>query len=606
MTSLDKDQPKKDSNQMRLSASYSFVGNVANVATASVKTKDAPPENKNKNKNDKYAVPKQFGTLTLSAQEGPARHTKYTIVATVDRSGSMGDICSDHKTKMDQIHHTLKNMVNYLKNVNENISLTLSIYGFDHSLITICENSEINEAFAKDLPNTFAALIPGGLTNIKLALDKAKEICASAQNNYKEDPETHKLIHFHLTDGHITEGEREESKLIKAVHTDHCVNAFMGFGTEHSSHLLQALGDVPGGEYHFIDSLENAGMVYGEILHSVLYEQAKNIKIEIRDGKIYDYKTNTWKTKIVVPSIAAGQTKTLHIKNNDASNTTPVKEATISITYENSGDNETVADMNIVPTRMFGISHEKMNIYWLRQLTQEFMYEGKQIINHKRNNTYDTQRAHLMLDYAKQSNWDAVWGMLMVESEQAQAALINALPVPRRYRLVHHAIQQNNEAALIMLLSKGAKLVQTSDHHSVHYIADKSNAYACKKHLQTTPDTSESFDIRVNAFLKYLKENLEQTEDDTLSKMLQQLVDDIYITIRSQTSTLGNMFLGARAITQGSERAYVACDITDLEMTQNRAGHAYRSMSAPHCVSTDTTTTFASIGAKNLMEKCSR
>ena len=438
---------------------------------------DQPQQNHIASLNKPKLPPKEFGYVTLKVKDDKPQYLNYNIVGTVDRSGSMQDMCSDKKTKMDHIHHTLKNIVGYLNN-ESNINSNIHLYGFDHSLITICENEKVNDNFQDNFPTLLNRLTPAGMTNIKLAIDKAATVCKNIQQqNDEQENNSSQTIHLHLTDGNITTGESNPNKIAECVYTENCMNAFMGYGTQHSSTLLQTLAENENSQYHFIDSLENAGMVYGEILHSCIYEQIKSIKLNVSNGLIYDYKTNTWNTELAVPSMAADQTRTWHIKAND-----PAVEPTVDIIYQNSGDTENI-EQQYTPVKSDDqyqdLDQERLEICWLRQLTQELMYEGQQIIKEKHNhiytnntNTYyDTQKAHSILDYAKINKWDVVWVLINVEKPEMQTKLLNALPNPRRFNLLHHAIHQNNLEQVFMLLSKKVKLTPTRDNISVYELA---------------------------------------------------------------------------------------------------------------------------------------
>ena len=135
---------------------------------------------------------------------------------------------------------------------------------------------------------------------------------------------------------------------------------------------------------------------------------------------------------------------------------------------------------------------------------------------------------------------------------------------------------------------KKIDLIPTRDNISVfelargkHTILDILNQY---KNTTTDSETPESpsqesvpdpFDIRINNFLEYLKEkkteyennhkNNESYKNKEFIDTLTQLIDDTYITIRAQTSRLGNMYLRARAVTQATERAYNVADTDELE-----------------------------------------
>lgn len=580
--------------------------------------------------------PKEFGFITLKVKNSTPCFSKCNIVGTIDRSGSMQDICKDSKTKMQHIHHTLKNIVEYLKNENSMQSF-ISLYGFDNDIATICENQQVDTEFQNNFPLLLKKLYPAGLTNIKLAIDKASDVCKKLnESNHDDALKTTKTIHLHLTDGNITVGEYNPQKIADSIYTDNCTNAFMGYGTEHSSLLLQTLAEKENGQYHFIDSLENAGMVYGEILHSCIYEQINSIQLNITNGLIYDYKTNTWKQTVTIPSMAADQTRTLHIKADDLN-----IEPTFNIVYQNSGDTE-LQQQQYTPVKAIQESPQKLELCWLRQLTQELMYEGQQIIknkskSHQEQHTcdYDTQKAHSILDYAKIQKWDVVWVLINTEPQEMKIKLLTALPYPRRFNLLHHAIHQNNIEQVVELMhayrcaQKKVDLIPTRDNISVfelargkHTILDILNKY---KNTTTDSETPESpsqesepdpFDIRINNFLEYLKEkkieyennhkNNESDENQEFIDTLTQLIDDTYITIRAQTSRLGNMYLRARAVTQATERAYNVADTEQLEATQTQEGINYRALLAPHQLSRQTTNSNASWGIRNSMNQCSK
>ena len=55
----------------------------------------------------------QFGILNLAAVSVPGSGTTLELVFSVDQSGSMSDACSDGRSKMQHIIHTLKNMIVY-------------------------------------------------------------------------------------------------------------------------------------------------------------------------------------------------------------------------------------------------------------------------------------------------------------------------------------------------------------------------------------------------------------------------------------------------------------------------------------------------------------
>ena len=159
-----------------------------------------------------------------------------------------------------------------------------------------------------------------------------------------------------------------------------------------------------------------------------------------------------------------------------------------------------------------------------------------------------------MLDAAKQGAWSAVWAML-----DKNPSLVNELPHPRNYRLIHQAIYHQNVFALQTLLQRGATISSlTSDGKDVNEIVPAhhmkkelrnviESAYALEKSQdkRSPEDRRKDYGNQLDAFLKELKEYMTENDlnDDSFMKTLS---DDIYITIRSLTSKYGGMYLHTR------------------------------------------------------------
>ena len=118
------------------------------------------------------------------------------------------------KTKMQHIHHTLSNMIDYFIKLPPTIQQTLTIISFDHTSEKICEKEPINEEFKTNLPSILTQLEPRGMTNIHDALIIATTTIDEYQ---KQDPSEHNM-HIFMSDGQITTGETDKTKLAKCIH----------------------------------------------------------------------------------------------------------------------------------------------------------------------------------------------------------------------------------------------------------------------------------------------------------------------------------------------------------------------------------------------------
>ena len=75
---------------------------------------------------------------------------------------------------------------------------------------------------------------------------------------------------------------------------------------------MTSLSNNSNGDYNFVNSAENAnGMLYGELLHGILYNVANDITIKMKGGELYNYKTKTWDSKLSFKKFATEHTQTL-------------------------------------------------------------------------------------------------------------------------------------------------------------------------------------------------------------------------------------------------------------------------------------------------------
>ena len=83
-----------------------------------------------------------FGIYQLEIPQHPIQYKTVHWIFTVDRSGSMNDLCRDGKTKMDHLKHTLHNMFSYLINLkkeNSALKQIVTIIMFDHETEVVVE-----------------------------------------------------------------------------------------------------------------------------------------------------------------------------------------------------------------------------------------------------------------------------------------------------------------------------------------------------------------------------------------------------------------------------------------------------------------------------------
>ena len=593
--------------------------------------------------------PRNFGIARVKAPDSGCRFQKVRIVATVDQSGSMSDHCPDGKSKMQHVHHTLRNIVDYIVSDMKDVSATISIIGFDDKINMIEKETPITQELSDRMDDVLKKLRPRGMTNIHGALLKAREVITSV-----EQDESVQTIHILLTDGQITVGTSDFESLRSAC-TDVATNAFIGYGTDHNSYILKGLSEVPRGSYYFVESLENAGMAYGEILYQSIFELFRNVVIETTDCEVYDYKTNSWTHKLNVEALAAKQERTWHVRHDaepsDDDDDTP--RPVVAMRFIRTGGSQEEIVNAVLPPPQYpqpgGRDLEVVKYLW-RQRTQEFMAMVREekkpnsptqagwdgvtlqpppafvhpatlappvpripsilpkppVLQRQQPPTKAIQDEHMVLDLAKAGHWDAVWAMLRNDVTKT-----NCMPHPRRFTLLHHAIHQGLTSAVEKLIELGADVHQlTMDGLTPTQLIDAASyapetKAAIRTLLEDDTEEQEPLSKALPKFLDEMKEFM-RANDLLEDKFMQTLCDDIYVAIRSMTSTLGDMYLNARVSSQGVQRAYNVRDVTALEQSQRTpptsAGGRTSPLGRPplqHEMSQDVTTPYAepSVGA---------
>ena len=252
-------------------------------------------------------LPNNYGTIDLTAIKQSALSLNELILGfSVDRSGSMEFVSKDGKTLLQHAQCVIINIARYLMDVhkeNPNTRFAIKVVYFDNTLVEIplfkinWGRTDNLDEFIKNITN----FNPRGGTNIQKPLEYFKEygLFNTDGNQY----------HILLTDGFPNDGYTSATDLQNSL--PNCNNMFVGFGPDHAVDLLTSLSNNSDGDYNFVNSAENAGMLYGDLLHGILYNVAKDITIKMKGGKLYNYKTKTWDSKLSFKKFATEHTQTL-------------------------------------------------------------------------------------------------------------------------------------------------------------------------------------------------------------------------------------------------------------------------------------------------------
>lgn len=308
----------------------------------------------------------KFGILSLEAISIPLNHDiDQEFVFMVDCSGSMSDQCSDGRTKMQHNLHTLKNMILYFK--ENSIKVYITINTFDDKIYNILCRTTITEENFTFIMAKIDKIIPRGSTNIEKALEHSRETIERIKTDFPD----HNISHIFMTDGEATTGN-ESPELLSELVDRSVTNAFIGFGIDHDSVLLNQLGSGENSGYYFVDKLENCGFVYGEVLHSILYKLLNNVVITIENGLIYDFKNNIWSSTLNVGQIVSELKKVYHIISSNPS------ECVVTFSGLK------ISDLSEVSFCITGVeSEENLTKYVYRQRTLQYLFRANDYLKKK-------------------------------------------------------------------------------------------------------------------------------------------------------------------------------------------------------------------------------
>ncbi len=331
---------------------------------------------------EEQSMPLYFGILEIQINDTPMVTQPNEILISSDMSGSMDDLCKDGRTKMQHSAHTAKNIISVLgKNADKSTNY-FKLSGFDDMVEEIVPRQKVTEEGVAKMRDTISKkMYSRGGTNIEAALTSAQLEIAERQQT---EP-THRQIHIMMTDGEATVGRSDIPTLQQLVSSTY-TNIFVGYGESHNATLLQTLAKTSNGEYYFIGKIEEAGLVFGEIVHGILYRALYNITLTMNDGEIYDYSTNTWVTVLTVSSINSDAKKTYHVRTHNPDNINAVITATsaLHMDMESQAPVQIEEEVDVLPvlaemdmeTRTRIMMYPDLSKYMLRQRTQELLFKA--------------------------------------------------------------------------------------------------------------------------------------------------------------------------------------------------------------------------------------
>lgn len=318
------------------------------------------------NKSDEY----EYGILKISAEKTSINTRPMFFRFTTDCSGSMSDKCKDGRTKMDHIQHTMCNMIRFFADSDE-ATIYIQVHAFDDKIHEVIPTTHVTKDNVALLIVAVGKMYPMQSTNIELALtDAAKCI----EKHIIENPE-HSTSHIFLTDGDATAGNFDADYLTSLV-KENTSSTFIAFGLQHSATTMQKLGSANVRCSNWlIDNLENAGLVYGEILNNELFKVLEQVEISVVGGVIYDYKKGEFVDKLYLGDLVTETQKTYHILAKDGNALARIS----GVKYNNSSEHYYVCE----GSAFCESAPCDLTPHIFRLRTQQYMFESKKFENER-------------------------------------------------------------------------------------------------------------------------------------------------------------------------------------------------------------------------------
>jgi hypothetical protein len=253
------------------------------------------------------------------------------MYVSVDASGSMEETATRRgqaaQTKMDFVHMTLTNMVEYIASQHEenpHAEFYISIVSFDSFATCVLSPCRVTRENKDQLIETVKGISPRGGTNFQRCFQEIARLMSAESEYIKPDESIHdefiQRMHIFLTDGANNEGENRAQQLAAlltptlTVPQKPATQIMIGYGPDHDSTMLQNLcAQFPKSKQWFIDDVEKTGCIFGEILWSAANTAFSNVKLST-NVEFYDFTSMKWNNEIQIDDLIYDSSRTFYIR----------------------------------------------------------------------------------------------------------------------------------------------------------------------------------------------------------------------------------------------------------------------------------------------------
>jgi hypothetical protein len=348
----------------------------------------------------------RFGTLSITVSKTKKTEKPVYIQCTIDSSDSMSDRINKY-SRLDYVKRTIAKMFEFLVE-NVEAELWIHVDSFSNDFITEIDTVLLTKENVEEIIKKIMSLKTWNTTNIELALNSSDKIMSSM---IQSNPQ-YNAIHLFLTDGDATCGSTSVDTLVKLVNPEY-TNIFIGYGAEHNATLLSKCANKTlQNKYLFVDYFENTGVVYGEIIHTLLYSAVKDVSITMSPNtSIYDATTNQWVQTLLIPALLSEKEHLYHVKSSAPQTSQAILEGTIqnqldddNLSIEITGDRQILSHIDTLPDLVDEDDYtiiEPVNLskYIFRQRTMELLYAASKV---NRDNKSIVNLKKLLKDFFKE------------------------------------------------------------------------------------------------------------------------------------------------------------------------------------------------------------
>ncbi len=281
-----------------------------------------------------------------AAEDRP--HLPLNLSLVIDRSGSM------HGDKLHFVKEAAKHVID-LMSAQDRAAVVI----YDNTVDTLAHSQVLTPAVKKAIKRKIESVQTGGSTNLYGGwLTGSREVAEAL----KDKTFNRTLL---LTDGLANVGERNPNFLsmhAQELFTRGISTSCFGVGQDYDEHLLEAMANLGGGSFHFLETVNAIPLVFEREFDEIVNFVLKDVQITLTlpDAIVLDvsggwrFERNGGQAKIHIGSMSADQAQSIFLKLSNLAGvsgdaiTIPVKLSAFDLD-QNTQKEQTDLVFNVVP-----------------------------------------------------------------------------------------------------------------------------------------------------------------------------------------------------------------------------------------------------------------